>query len=69
MNRSTLIGASTLSAFVAAAIFALNATHGSPVKQRTTVEAEFDNVSGLMVGDDVRIASARVGYVEEMRKP
>lgn len=67
MNRSTLIGASTLSAFVAAAIFALNATHGSPVKQRTTVEAEFDNVSGLMVGDDVRIASARVGYVEEMK--
>lgn len=67
MNRSTLIGLSTLATFIAAVIFGLNATHGSPIKKRTTVEAEFDNVAGLMVGDDVRIASARVGYVEEMK--
>ena len=67
MKRSTLIGLVTLGTFIAAVIFGLNATHGSPVKERTTVEAVFDNVAGLMVGDDVRIASARVGYVEEMK--
>jgi phospholipid/cholesterol/gamma-HCH transport system substrate-binding protein len=63
MNRSTLIGLVTLGTFIAAVIFGLNATRGNPVKERATVEAEFDNVAGLMVGDDVRIASARVGYV------
>jgi len=67
MSRSPLIGLVTLGTFIAAVIFGLNATHGSPVKKRTTVEAVFDNVAGLMVGDDVRIASARVGYVEEMK--
>lgn len=67
MKRSTLIGLITLGTFVVAVIFGLNATHGSPVKERTTVEAAFDNVAGLMVGDDVRIASARVGFVEEMK--
>ena len=67
MNRSTLIGFGTVTTFIVAVIFGLNATHGSPVKERKTVEAAFDNVAGLMVGDDVRIASARVGYVEEMK--
>jgi phospholipid/cholesterol/gamma-HCH transport system substrate-binding protein len=67
MSRSTLIGLVTLGTFIAAVIFGLNATHGSPIKERTTVEAAFGNVAGLMVGDDVRIASARVGYVEEMK--
>ena len=67
MTRSTLIGLGTVTTFVVAVIFGLNATHGSPVKERKTVEAVFDNVAGLMVGDDVRIASARVGYVEEMK--
>ena len=67
MSKSTIIGLTTLGTFIAAMIFALNATHGSPVKERTTVEAEFANVAGLMVGDDVRIASTRVGYVEEMK--
>ena len=67
MSKSTIIGLSTLGTFIAAMIFALNATHGSPVKERTTVEAAFENVAGLMVGDDVRIASTRVGYVEEMK--
>ncbi len=67
MSKSTIIGVSTLGTFIVAMIFALNATHGSPVKERTTVEAAFENVAGLMVGDDVRIASTRVGYVEEMK--
>jgi phospholipid/cholesterol/gamma-HCH transport system substrate-binding protein len=67
MNRSTLIGLVTLSTFLGAVVFGLNATRGNPVKERATVEAVFDNVAGLMVGDDVRIASARVGYVEEMK--
>lgn len=67
MKRSGIIGLTTLVAFVGAAFFALHATHGSPIKERTTIEAEFDNVAGLAVGDDVRIASARVGYVEQMK--
>lgn len=67
MNRSSIVGLATVTTFVVAVIFGLNATHGSPIKERLTVEAEFDNVAGLMVGDDVRIASARVGYVEEMK--
>jgi phospholipid/cholesterol/gamma-HCH transport system substrate-binding protein len=67
MSRSTLIGLVTVTTFVGAVIFGLNATHGSPVKERESVQAVFDNVAGLMVGDDVRIASARVGYVEEMK--
>lgn len=67
MKSSSLVGLATAGTFIAAVIFGLNATHGSPVKERKTIEAEFDNVAGLMVGDDVRIASARVGYVEEMK--
>jgi phospholipid/cholesterol/gamma-HCH transport system substrate-binding protein len=67
MKRSPVIGMITLGTFIAAMIFALNATRGNPVKERTTVEAAFANVAGLMVGDDVRIASTRVGYVEEMK--
>jgi len=67
MKRSTLVGLCTAGAFLGAAFFGLHATHGSPLKERRTVVAEFTNVAGLMVGDDVRIASARVGFVEEMK--
>ena len=67
MNRAGLIGLTTLGTFIVAVIFGLNATRGNPVKERTTVEAAFENVAGLMVGDDVRIASTRVGYVDEMK--
>jgi phospholipid/cholesterol/gamma-HCH transport system substrate-binding protein len=67
VTRSTIAGLSTLGAFVVAIIFGIHATHGSPVKSRETVNAAFDNVAGLTVGDDVRVASVRVGYVEELR--
>lgn len=66
MNRSTLIGLGTLAAFVAAIIFGLNATHGSPLTHRGTVKAAFGDVSGLTVGDDVRMSGVRVGFVSEL---
>lgn len=66
-RRANIAGYSTLGAFVVAIIFGLNATHGSPLKERATVSADFDDVSGLYVGDDVRISSVRVGFVEEVR--
>jgi phospholipid/cholesterol/gamma-HCH transport system substrate-binding protein len=66
-HRANIAGYSTLGAFVVAIIFGLNATHGSPVKERATVTADFDDIGGLYVGDDVRIASVRVGFVKELR--
>ncbi len=66
-RRANIAGYSTLGAFVVAVIFGLNATHGSPVKERETVTADFDDIGGLYVGDDVRIASVRVGFVKELR--
>jgi phospholipid/cholesterol/gamma-HCH transport system substrate-binding protein len=66
-RRANIAGYSTLGAFVVAIIFGLNATHGSPIKERATVSADFDDIGGLYVGDDVRIASVRVGYVDEIR--
>src|SRR5689334_5283943 len=66
-RRANIAGYTTLGAFVVAIIFGLNATHGSPLKERATVSADFDDVSGLYVGDDVRISSVRVGFVEEVR--
>ncbi|MFL6089603.1 MAG: MlaD family protein [Aeromicrobium sp.] len=67
MPKSSLAGIGTLAAFIVAIIFGIHATHGSPLKSRETVEAAFDNVAGLTVGDDVRTASVRVGYVRELR--
>jgi phospholipid/cholesterol/gamma-HCH transport system substrate-binding protein len=66
-RRANIAGYSTLGAFVVAIIFGLNATHGSPLRERATVSADFDDVSGLYVGDDVRISSVRVGFVDEVR--
>jgi phospholipid/cholesterol/gamma-HCH transport system substrate-binding protein len=67
VDRSSVVGLGTVGAFIVAIIFGINATHGSPLKSRGVVEAAFDNVAGLTVGDDVRIASVRVGYVDELR--
>jgi phospholipid/cholesterol/gamma-HCH transport system substrate-binding protein len=66
-HRANVAGYGTLGAFVLAIIFGLNATHGSPLRERATVTADFDDVSGLFVGDDVRTASVRVGFVKEVR--
>lgn len=52
---------------LAAVIFAYNAVNGNPLAERKTISAAFEDVNGLLPGDDVRIASDRVGYVEEVR--
>lgn len=61
------IGVTAMVVFAGSVVFGLNATHGMPLAPRTTVLAAFDEVGGLVDGDDVRIASSRVGYVEEIR--
>ncbi|MPY78508.1 MAG: MCE family protein [Actinophytocola sp.] len=61
-----LIGTVVVLVFAASVAFGLNATHGMPFADRKTVEAAFDDVGGLIEGDDVRIASSRVGYVEDI---
>ncbi|WP_231644890.1 MlaD family protein [Sciscionella sediminilitoris] len=53
--------------FAAAAIFAVSAQHGIPGTTRLTVRAAFSDVGSLRPGDDVRIASVRVGQVGDIR--
>lgn len=60
------IGIVVVLVFAAAVVFGLNATHGVPFAERKAVKAAFDDVGGLIEGDDVRIASSRVGYVEDI---
>lgn len=62
-----IVGITVVVLFVGSVVFALNATYGLPLVDRKTVTAQFDTVSGLMEGDDVRVASSRVGYVSEIR--
>ncbi|SNR84170.1 phospholipid/cholesterol/gamma-HCH transport system substrate-binding protein [Haloechinothrix alba] len=65
-RMAVALGVAVMVVFAAAVAFGLNATHGVPFKDRATVRAAFDDVQGLTEGDDVRIASTRVGYVEEI---
>lgn len=60
------IGVIALLLFGGAVVFGLNATHGMPLVERKTVRVAFSDLSGLNAGDDVRIAGARVGYVDEL---
>ncbi|HWU32109.1 MAG TPA: MlaD family protein, partial [Marmoricola sp.] len=65
--RSPLgVGIVALVLFAGAVVFGLNATHGMPLVPRKEVRVAFADVSGLDVGDDVRIAGARVGYVSKL---
>lgn len=66
-HSSVVIGLFIAAASLAAVVFAYNAVNGNPLAERRTVLAAFEDVSGLLPGDDVRIASNRVGYVEEIR--
>lgn len=65
--RSPLgIGVVALVLFAGAVVFGLNATHGMPLVPRKEVRVAFADLSGLDVGDDVRVAGARVGYVSKL---
>jgi phospholipid/cholesterol/gamma-HCH transport system substrate-binding protein len=61
-----LIGIGLVVLFAGAVVFGMNATHGMPLAERKTVKATFDDLAGLNEGDDVRIASTRVGFVEDL---
>ncbi|MGH3468317.1 MAG: MlaD family protein, partial [Thermocrispum sp.] len=65
-NRRLLLGLVVVVAFAASVVVAVTSTNGLPWTPRTVVRAAFDEVGSLRAGDDVRIASVRVGYVGEV---
>lgn len=65
-RRAFVVGVVLLVLFGGAVLFALNATHGMPLVERKVVKVAFDDLNGLNVGDDVRVASSRVGFVSEI---
>lgn len=65
-RTALIIGISVILVFTGAVVFGLNATHGMPLAPRKTIKAAFTDVGGLVEGDDVRIASSRVGYVDDI---
>jgi len=60
---SILLGLLMLAVLAGATALAATADQGFPLSRRTVVTAAFDEVGSLRAGDDVRIASARVGTV------
>ena len=65
-RRAFAAGVVLLVLFSGAVLFALNATHGMPLVERKVVKVAFDDLNGLNVGDDVRVASSRVGFVSDI---
>lgn len=65
-NTPFVAGIILMALFALAVVFGLNAVHGMPLADRKTVKVSFADVSGLSTGDDVRVASVRVGYVEDI---
>lgn len=63
---SLFAGFVVLAAVVGTLAFAATASNGSPFSERTTVKAAFTEIGSLREGDDVRIASARVGSIEKV---
>jgi phospholipid/cholesterol/gamma-HCH transport system substrate-binding protein len=63
---TVLLGLLVLAVLGGATALAATADQGFPLAGRTVVTAAFDEVGSLRAGDDVRIASARVGTVREV---
>ena len=63
-SLAVVIGLVVVLLFTASLVFAFRAQYGLPGATTTMVKAAFDEVGSLRVGDDVRIASARVGSVD-----
>ena len=59
----TLVGAVIIAVAVAFFTFAYNATGKSSAGGGYHISAEFDNVDGVSVGSDVRVAGIKVGTV------
>lgn len=69
-RRSLRVGIGVIVTAVVATVFAVTAQNGLPDYlpgvQRMSVQAAFEDSGALRVGDDVRIASVRAGYVESI---
>jgi phospholipid/cholesterol/gamma-HCH transport system substrate-binding protein len=69
-RQSTLIGVLVVAVLAGIVVFAVTAQNGLPSYlpgvQRGVVKAAFDDAGALRVGDDVRIADVRVGYVSDL---
>lgn len=65
--RSLSLGAVVLVVFALALQLALTADKGLPGAKYTLVDADVADVGALRPGDDVRIASVRVGRVKDIR--
>lgn len=67
-NTKTLAAAAGVIGLLGVALYAaLFASAGLPGTSKTTVDAEFSNVGGLRVGDEVREASKRIGRVQSIK--
>jgi phospholipid/cholesterol/gamma-HCH transport system substrate-binding protein len=65
-RRAVLYGGLTFVFFIALVALSLVSQHGLPFAPRTEVKAAFSDIGSLRVGDDVRIANVRVGYVSSV---
>jgi phospholipid/cholesterol/gamma-HCH transport system substrate-binding protein len=65
-RRALVIGVIAILAFAGSEIFALRSQYGIPGSTDLRVRAAFSDVGGLRVGDEVRIAGLRVGYVSDL---
>jgi virulence factor Mce-like protein len=63
-GNPVLIGAATTLVVLVAVFLAYNANRGLPFVPTYQLEAELPSAANLVVGNDVRIGGARVGFVE-----
>ncbi|MBW0113744.1 MlaD family protein [Pseudonocardia abyssalis] len=66
-TRALLVGVVVLAFFAVSLYSGINAHKGLPGADRTLVTAMFEDTGGLRPGDDVRIARARAGRVDDVQ--
>lgn len=65
-TRVKAAGIAVVAVFLTALVIAVQSSSGLPFGDFTTVRAAFDDVGPLVVGDDVRVSSSRVGRVDDI---
>ena len=72
-RRSVRVGLVAVLGMILVAAFAITAKNGLPDYlpgvERRSVSAQFDTLGALRVGDDVRIANVRSGFVDHIDAP
>jgi phospholipid/cholesterol/gamma-HCH transport system substrate-binding protein len=66
-RRALMLGTLLVAVFLVAVYIAITASSGLPGATGRTVKIAFADVGALRVGDDVRIASVRVGQVKDIQ--